>query len=86
MGAFAEQQEQMRRAMEQAMGGFYAVPGLEEVRQQNIAMMERAMSLFSPFRQPEAPQTIESLKAEVESLRLQLAELKRTSPDTSRGG
>ena len=32
------------------------------------------MSLFAPFRPPEAPQTMESLKAEIESLRHQLAE------------
>ncbi len=86
MNGFAHQQVQMRRSMEQAMGGFMPFPSLEDVSKQNIAMMERAMSLFAPFRQPEAPQTIESLKAEVESLRRQLAELKRTSPDTSRGG
>jgi hypothetical protein len=61
-----------------------------------MAMMERAMSLFSPFR-PAAPpgaeppagaagaaaaagrgeaQTVESLRAEVESLKRQLAELR----------
>ena len=58
MSGFARQQEQMRHSMKQAMGG--SVPflggfptpfaGLEELGKQNLAMMERAMSLFSPFR------------------------------------
>lgn len=80
MAGFARQQEQMRRSVEQAMGGFMpfgGIPGLEEVGKQNMAMLERAMSLFAPFRPPEAPQTVESLKAEVEMLRQQLAEATR---------
>ena len=53
MAGFARQQEQMRRSMEQAMGGFmpFAAPfSFEEMSKQNLAMMERAMSLFAPFR------------------------------------
>jgi polyhydroxyalkanoate synthesis regulator protein len=76
----------MRRSVEQAMGGFMPFPSIEEVSKQNMAMMERAMSLFAPFRPADTPQTIESLKAEVESLRRQLAEAQRTAADTSRGG
>ncbi|MBW8271080.1 polyhydroxyalkanoate synthesis repressor PhaR [Caldovatus aquaticus] len=98
MAGFARQQEQMRRAMEQTMGGFGLpfpsppFPSIEEMGKQNMAMLERAMSLFSPFRPPPAegaprPQeppaarreegeSVESLKAEVESLRRQLAELR----------
>ena len=45
----------MRRSMEQAMGGFLPFGGLEEMGKQQKAMMERAMSLFSPFRPPEPP-------------------------------
>jgi len=84
MAGFARQQEQMRRSMEQAMGGFLPFPGLEEVGKQNMAMLERAMSLFAPFRGAEMPQTVEALKAEVESLRRQLAEAQRTDSDPSR--
>jgi polyhydroxyalkanoate synthesis repressor PhaR len=94
MAGFARQQEQMRRTMEQTMGGFGLPmpPGfqnLEELGKQNMAMMERAMSLFSPFRPPEPPpaapaattappedRSLESLKAEIESLKRQLAELR----------
>jgi polyhydroxyalkanoate synthesis repressor PhaR len=55
MSNFALQQEQMRTAMEQTMGNFFP-PGMQEVGRQNIAMMERAMSLFAPFyrHQPQA--------------------------------
>jgi len=86
MAGFARQQEQMRRSVEQAMGGFLpfaGIPGLEEVGKQNMAMLERAMGLFAPFRPPETPATIESLKAEVEMLRRQLAEATRTGSDPS---
>ena len=48
MGNFARQQQQMRAAMQQTMGNFLPF-SLEEVGRQNIAMMERAMNLFSPF-------------------------------------
>ena len=53
MSNFALQQEQMRTAMQQTMGTFFP-PGMQEVGRQNMAMMERAMSLFAPFyRSPE---------------------------------
>ncbi len=47
MSSFAMQQEQMRTAMQQTMGNLF--PGMQEVGRQNMAMMERAMSLFAPF-------------------------------------
>ena len=79
MGAFSRQQDQMRRAVEQTMGGFIPFGGLEEVSKQNMAMMERAMNLFAPFR-PGAPEHqeqseaahIAALQAEVDRLKLQL--------------
>ena len=52
--SFAAQQEQMRLAMQQTMGNFFPFPGIQEVSRQNMAMMERAMSLFSPFYRPTA--------------------------------
>lgn len=48
MGSFARQQEQMRATMAKTMEGLFP-PALEEVRRQNVAMMERAMTLFAPF-------------------------------------
>lgn len=83
MGAFARQQEQLRRAVEQSMGGFNPFGGLEEMGKQNLAMMERAMTLFAPFRPggAEAPEggdaaRLAALQAEVEELKRQLEALK----------
>lgn len=86
MGAFAAQQDQMRRAVEQTMGTLIP-PSLQEVGRQNMAMMERAMSLFSPFLPGEgdtratpanpAEEEIAALKREVELLRQQLADARR---------
>ncbi len=87
MGAFAVQQDQMRRTVQQTLGTFVP-PGLEEIGRQNMAMMERAMSLFSPFlpgepdaARPGSPppaspmeEEVAALKREVELLRQQLAE------------
>jgi polyhydroxyalkanoate synthesis repressor PhaR len=50
MAAFARQQQTMRDAMQSTMGSFLP-PGMEEVGRQNMAMLERAMTLFSPFYQ-----------------------------------
>ncbi|WP_149535890.1 polyhydroxyalkanoate synthesis repressor PhaR [Siccirubricoccus phaeus] len=81
MSGFARQQEQMRRAMGQAMGmgGFLPFPGFEELGKQNMAMLERAMSLFAPFRPADQAQTVEALRAEVERLKQELAEAKAKS-------
>ena len=43
--------EQISAAMKQTVGNFLPF-GIEEVSRQNMAMMERAMSLFSPFYHP----------------------------------
>jgi polyhydroxyalkanoate synthesis repressor PhaR len=83
MTAIARQQAQVREAMQQTMGTLLP-PGLEEMRRQNVAMMERAMSLFSPFYRPnegEGPvveaareaDELTALRQEVETLRAQLA-------------
>jgi polyhydroxyalkanoate synthesis repressor PhaR len=44
MAGFARQQEEMRRGVEKALKPF----SFEEIGRQNLAMMERAMSLFAP--------------------------------------
>jgi polyhydroxyalkanoate synthesis repressor PhaR len=83
MSAFAQQQEQVRVAMQKTMGTLFPFGNIEEVGRQNMAMMERAMNMFSPFyRGAETPggeQTseIDALRAEVERLRRELAAAKK---------
>ncbi len=83
MASFAEQQQQMRRAMQQTVGSLF--PGVEEMSRRNLAMMEQAMSFFSPFqkaresRAGSAEETAEReheiavLQAEIAALRAELA-------------
>lgn len=86
MSSFARQQQQMRQVMRQTFGSFMPA-GIEEMGRQNLALMERAMSMWNPFHRPAAspglpegaagaagPLTeLASLRSEVESLRAQLA-------------
>jgi len=86
MTSFARQQETMRAAMQKTLGPFMP-PGMEDVSRKNMAMMERAMTLFTPFyREGEGTSDAEaandfqeeilSLRAEVERLQAQLAQLR----------
>ncbi|MDE2517022.1 MAG: polyhydroxyalkanoate synthesis repressor PhaR [Rhodospirillales bacterium] len=85
MSAFAEQQETLRATMQKTVGNFFPFGNMEEMGRQNMAMMERAMNLFTPFyRSPEGggappgPGSTELalLRAEVERLRRELAAAK----------
>jgi polyhydroxyalkanoate synthesis repressor PhaR len=86
MAQFSRQQEQMRSAMEQTMGSFLP-PGMEEIGRQNMQMIERAMTLFSPYGakgKGEAPAAEErdevaSLRAEVQRLKAELAAVRGKS-------
>ena len=89
MGALAQQQEQVRTAMQKTMGSIgtmFPFGNMEEVSRQNMAMMERAFSLFTPFYRGGSAaepgpstqaQEVADLLAEVESLRRQLEEAKK---------
>ena len=85
MSSFARQHQQLRQTMQQTFNPFMPF-GIEELGRQNLAMIERAMSLFNPFARPadalqQAPlqldpasaTEIERLHHEIESLRSQLA-------------
>jgi polyhydroxyalkanoate synthesis repressor PhaR len=85
MTSFAEQQEQVRTAMQKTMGNLFPFGNIEEVGRQNIAMMERAFSLFTPFYRGNEPASsaddtpeVAALKAEVERLRKELAGAKKS--------
>jgi polyhydroxyalkanoate synthesis repressor PhaR len=86
MASFARQQETMRSAMQKTLGPFMP-PGMEDVSRKNMAMMERAMTLFTPFYREGEPKAdaeivneyqeeILSLRAEVERLQAQLVTLR----------
>ncbi|PZW39006.1 polyhydroxyalkanoate synthesis repressor PhaR [Humitalea rosea] len=85
MSAFARQQEQMRQTVQQTIGTLTPFNALEEMGKQNMAMMERAMTLFSPFAgRPDPAATppardplreVELLKAELESLQRRMAQM-----------
>jgi polyhydroxyalkanoate synthesis repressor PhaR len=94
MTAFAQQQEQMRAAMQKTMGSLFPFGNatMEEVGRQNVAMMERALSLFTPFYRPSDAQPpgsadaeIAELRAEVEMLKRQLAAQKPAKPVKAQG-
>ena len=83
MSALTQQQEQMRAAMQKTMGNLFPFGNIEEVGRQNMAIMERAFSMFTPFyrgaetgsAEPPTGTTateIAQLRAEVESLHRQL--------------
>ncbi len=95
LGAFAQQQEQVRATMQKTMGSMgtlFPFGNMEEVSRQNMAMMERAFSLFTPFYrgatgqdlEPPSPE-IAALRAEVEALRQELAAAKALPPKTGEG-
>src|ERR1700754_912151 len=48
MANFTTQQQQLRQTMQQTMGNLFPFD-IEQVSRQNMAMIERTMSLFSPF-------------------------------------
>ena len=80
MASFAQQQEQMRAAMQKTMGTLFPFGNIEEVGRQNMAIMERALSMFTPFYRgnksaatPEPGSEVEALRAEVERLKAELA-------------
>ncbi len=82
MRSFGRNQEQMRRAMQDAFGGMFpfAVP-FEQMSKQNISMIEQAMKIWAPFSPPPPggvaasdPQAdaIADLKRQVDVLQRQL--------------
>jgi len=54
MQAFARNQEQMRGYMDETMGGLNPFGQFEEMGKQNMAMLENAMKLFTPFYEEES--------------------------------
>ncbi len=66
MAAFALNQEQMRKSLQQAFGGMFPFGKLEEMGKQNLALFEQTMKMFSPFTAPGAAPTRTAEKPEAE--------------------
>ncbi|PPQ34456.1 polyhydroxyalkanoate synthesis repressor PhaR [Rhodopila globiformis] len=78
MTTFAQQQDQIRAAMQKTMGTIFPFGNMEEVGRQNMAMMERAFTMFSPFyRPPESAHPSEAGLSEIEALRAENERLRR---------
>jgi polyhydroxyalkanoate synthesis regulator protein len=84
MKTFTQQQEQVQAAMRKAVGSIPAIfpfGNVEEMGRQNMAMMERAFSMFTPFKsgaegegQPADPvKENAALRMEIDRLRRELA-------------
>lgn len=54
MSSFARQQEQLRQVVQQTFSPFLPA-GVEELSRQNMAAIERTMSMFNPFHRGSAP-------------------------------
>lgn len=48
MTAFAQNQERMRSYMQEAFGGMYPFGSIEDMTKRNLAMLEQAMTMFTP--------------------------------------
>ena len=85
MTSFAQQQEQMRATLQKTMGNLFPFGNIEEVGRQNMAMMERAFSLFTPFYRGNEQtgaadahgEEVAALKTEIERLRRELEAAKK---------
>ncbi len=78
MTSFAQQQEQMRTALQKTMGTLFPFGNIEEVGRQNMAMMERAFSMFTPFyRGTEPADPSDAHQSEIEALRSEIERLRR---------
>jgi polyhydroxyalkanoate synthesis repressor PhaR len=84
MKAFTQHQEQMKETMRKTVGSMsslFPFGNIEEIGRQNMAMIDRAWSMFTPFKpggeggaggQAPADETAE-LRAEIDRLRRELA-------------
>ena len=54
MENFARHQDQMRAYVEQTFGRFFPLTQLEDMTRQNMALFQRAASMFRPFSRPMA--------------------------------
>lgn len=88
MSSFSKNQEQLRNYLTDTFGDMNPFRNLEDISRQNLAMIQRAVNLFSPFGQGQAAPTgakggspsakeedITSLKEKLDAMQRQLQEL-----------
>jgi len=80
MKSFTQHQEQMQAAMKRTVGSMsslFPFGNMEEISRQNMAMIDRAWSMFAPFKPGgetgTPPDENATLRAEIERLRRELA-------------
>ena len=84
MASFVENQQQFRKQMQNAFGGMFSFPPLEEMGKQNLAFFERTMKMFNPFEAASIPaqaategaaKSLEMLQQQIDLLQKQVAKL-----------
>jgi polyhydroxyalkanoate synthesis repressor PhaR len=83
MKAFTQHQEQMQTVMKKTVGSMsslFPFGNVEEISRQNMAMIDRAWSMFTPFKAGDSEPPVDEagrenaeLRAEVDRLRRELA-------------
>src|SRR5450432_1381492 len=83
MKAFTQHQEQMKETMRKTVGSMsslFPFGNMEEIGRQNMAMIDRAWSMFTPFKpgtDTEAPSPEDAAGRENAQLRLEIERLRR---------
>ncbi len=83
MQSFSRNQERMREYFSKTVGGMFPFDALSHMGKQNLAMMEQAMKMFTPFSAPgegdaaEQPSPPPQPSREINELRRRLDELER---------
>jgi len=92
MASFAKNQEQMRQYAAETFGGLNPFKHLEEAGRKNMAMFQRAISMFNPFAsvaaggegavppKPGGEGDISDLKSKLEAMQKQLDDLAKKAP------
>jgi polyhydroxyalkanoate synthesis repressor PhaR len=91
MKTFAKNQEQMRTYLQQALGGLFPFGSFEEVGKQNMAMIEQAMKMFTPFAAdqavpptqsapPGSPDSLREMQQQLDQMKRQLEQMAQIKP------
>ncbi len=87
MATFAHNQDQMRKNLQETLGGLFPFGPLEEMGKQNLALFEKTMKMFTPFprggaerqaEQPSGDATLKELTDRINALQQQIEALSKT--------